>query len=257
MDDYPLVTVLAPEGVCYCSEVPMRITILALLTIAALCADTVTLTSTRSSALQSCGNFQDCQPFDILIPQFDPARGTPQSITWAFADSQSYYGGYNDIGATEFGDFTWTTTEGDMLSAPLGAQASNSQNLSASINPYNTRNVSFGGWWASGVVEANGVVEDSSQWIGQGEVEIQVTPFLFASNPQGDGAGQVNTTSLNSIMDDVTLTVTADYGQPAQTVSRFSRLVAKSPVPEPGLRFPLVLLVVLMGAMWSKGKRRE
>lgn len=225
----------------------MRITLLALLTIAALCADTVTLTSTRSSALQSCGNFQDCQPFDILIPQFDPARGTPQSITWTFADSQSYYGGYNDIGDTEFGEFTWTTTEGDLLGLPLGVQASNSQTLSASINPYNTRNVSSGGWWQSGVVQASGVVADSGQWIGLGEVMIQVTPFLFASTPQGTGADQVNT-SLAAVVDDAALTVTADYGASAPTVSRFSRLAIVSAVPEPRLVWLIGSAALLVGS---------
>jgi len=148
-----------------------------------------------------------CSPFNILIPQFDPTLGTLTSITWAFTDSQEYYGGYNDMYDPLIGDpFTWTTTGGD-ASDLLGLSVSNTQVNSS----YTTgcSQISLGGWWFYNPLEATGAVPDDSPFVGTGMVNVPITPFVSASVPTSSN-GWVRA-AIDSTMDDATLTLTETY----------------------------------------------
>lgn len=177
----------------------------------AMRANTVTFTSTIQTDIQPCGNQQDCQPFDFSIPQFS---GAPSSITWAFSDSLNYYGGANDMGAEPGLMFTWSTTEGDQ-SPILGLDASNTQSMTEFT--CGCRNLAGGGFWLETIISGSGSV-GGSEFSGTGDVDVPVTPFLFAS----PGGGPVFA-ALIQVQDNATLTLTATY----------------LPVPEPigGLAF--------------------
>lgn len=222
----------------------MRITLVTLLTIAALRADTVTLTYSTPYPFpeQTCGNLNACQPFNlfVLVPPTD-ATGALTSVAWAITDSQSYYGGFNDVGQPPGETFSWTTTEGDQI-APLYGTAT--QGVTVTNTQQNTgvttgsRQISAGGFWRGDLIQASGVL-DAGATAALGGAAFAVTPFLFADQPPAYEA--VIWTSLIIVQDYGTLTVTAGYGGTA--------------VPEPRLEFLLVLLVLLAGAAWRRGKR--
>lgn len=176
---------------------------------AALYADTTTVTYTlaASNTALSCGDIGGtCGSLDFSVPQFNSTGGTLTAVNWTFSDFMQYYGGINDMYDPLVGDpYTYTTTEGD-TSAVLGLDASTSQFNSGVIEDDFGQQISMGGQWQNTTIQASGSALDLSAFTGDGNVLIDVVPFLEASFPtSSNGAVEAG---FSGLRDYATLTIT-------------------------------------------------
>jgi hypothetical protein len=220
-------------------------------------ANTITYTDTWSSAEgqkhiceQGVGvSLGSCPPFDVLVPEFNPALGILNAIQWSFTDYQQYLVGVNDEYNPQGVTYSFTNTGGD--SAPLlNMTVSKTQTVNGVVlNPYNATNISEGSSWDINMLMASGTLtgDDVDPFIGtEPVVNIVVTPFLSQSPVVASSGGYVFA-ALWGVMDGPELTVTYDY-------TTATPAPIGTPEPRDGIAF---LAAAFSIALWLRTRTRH
>jgi hypothetical protein len=212
----------------------MKTTLLALLIVSPLTADITTITyDFTATAQQYCGSQAACAPLVFELPQFNNPQGTLTAVDWTLTDSIQYFGGINDMYETPGTPWTATFAAGD-YSALLGLDQSTGYSESGIVYGNGTQ-ISMGGWLTYGMVSASGAAPDIAPFVGDGTLQLAITPFANTS-ATGAYAGIIQ------MQDSINLAVT--YVDP-------------SPVPEPRWIGACGLALLVMGALLGQQRARR
>lgn len=210
----------------------MKWCVIALLVTLPLSADTITVTYNlgTSSLSQACGSEQSCSPIVFNLPQFS-GPGTLTAVEWSLTDDVQYYGGINDMYQTPGSPWSATFVVGDS-STILGLDATTGYSESGVVWGYGTQ-ISMGGWWTSDLIAASGSAADLTPFLGDGSLQLAITPF---ANTTASGAAYAG---ILEMRDSISLSVT--YVDPV--------------VPEP--RWDAFVVIALVGVAFVFNNRRR
>lgn len=191
----------------------MLITIFGALLAASLQANSYTYTTdtedTGEGMFQLCGYYAPgCEPFELDVPEFNPAIGTLDSITFTFTDTQTVVGGVSTLYLPADDTYSYTNTEGD-TSTQLGLDVSATQTVNCLSN-CSGFNISEDPETTVNHLVISGTLTgaEMAAFFGTGYSALFITPFLDAAGGVISSDGNLVGVVLYEVTDDATLEIT-------------------------------------------------